>query len=152
MSCGTFGLGLPTSVLTVVFATLCAERLHKTQVVPHTGRTATKGEVRRTHCDYNGIPRRVWTPSFFVPFGCPDWNGLHDLLGRFSFFLLPSIWTRVEGARTRGTGPLRCGHLRGLFLRSREVPLKYWGTTFWEALSEPERNASLSVEHAIEPD
>ena len=152
MPCGTFCLGLPTSVLTVVFATLCAEGLHKTWFVPHTGRTATKGEMRRTHCDCNGISRRVWTPSFFVPFGCPHWKGLHDLLGRFSFFLPPSILRRVEGARTRGTGPLRCGHLRGLFLRSRELPSEVLGDTFWEALSEPERNASLSVEHAIDPD
>ena len=41
--------------------------------------------MRRTHCDYIGTPRRVWTPSFFVPFGCLHWKGLHYLLGRFSF-------------------------------------------------------------------
>ena len=85
MPCGTFCLGMRISVLMVVFATFCAEWIHKTQVVPHTGRTATKGEMRRTHCDYIGTPRRVWTPSFFVPFGCLHWKGLHYLLGRFSF-------------------------------------------------------------------
>ena len=74
-----------TSVLMVVFATFYAEWIHKTQGVPHTGRTATKGEMRRTHCDYIGTPRRVWTPFFFVPFGCLHWKGLHYLLGRFSF-------------------------------------------------------------------
>ena len=54
-------------MLTVALATFCAERIHKNQPVPHTqGGQQPKGK-RRTHCDYKGTLRRVWTPSFFVP-------------------------------------------------------------------------------------
>ena len=120
MPCGTFCLGMRISVLMVVFATFCAEWIHKTKVVPHAGRTATKGEMRRTHCDYNGIFRRVWTPSFFVLFGCPHQD--RSLLPAGSVLLLLSTnhLEHSEGVIERGTGPLRCGHLGGLFLRSHQ--------------------------------
>ena len=74
------------------------------------------------------------------PFLCPSVARIGMVFttcsGRFSFSSPPSIWRRVDGARTRGTGPLRCGYLRGLFLWSREVPSKVWLDLWVEILSQ----------------
>ena len=60
--CGTLCLRLPTSVVTVTFATSCAERIHKNQIVPHTGRAAP-GD--RNDC-LKRSSGRFGTPSLFL--------------------------------------------------------------------------------------
>ena len=159
MPCGTLCLGMRISVLMVVFATFCAEWIHKTQVVPHTGRTATKGEMRLTHCDYNGILGRVWTPSFFVLFGCPHQDRSSPLMRSVLPLLSQGHLEHSEWVKRRGhLTPEEMHSSGGFFLRSHQLcgvltqnpeivptrnrfaPDPLWEWLSWVVLSGPRRS------------
>ena len=55
-------------------------------------------------------------PPFLLLAGDRTMNGPHYFFRRFSYSSRENTWKKVIGRRTRGTGPLRRGRFRGLFL------------------------------------
>ena len=70
-----------------------------------------------------------------------EYDPNHSL--RFSHSSPPSIWRRVKGARTIGTGPLRVGIPQGSFFEVPVGPDKVLGEMLGESLSQVESSSHV---------
>ena len=114
MPCGTLCLGLPTSVLTVIFTTLCAEWIHKTRFASHTGGRRPTGYALSA-LDYLRETKEGVEPLLFFVYGRPNQERTSPPLLTVLLLLTGDRLEELGGVKNESDGTSEAWELQGSF-------------------------------------
>ena len=118
MPCGTLCLGLPTSVLTVIFTTLCAEGIHKTRFASHTGGRRPTGYALSA-LDYLRETEEGVEPLLFFAYGLTSQERSSPPLLTTLLLLTGDPLEEVGGVKNESDGTSEAWELQGSFFSLR---------------------------------